>query len=88
MSFYKIRIQLILLNVLLLLVPSGVLADDFKLIPSLAVREEYNDNIFGSVSDTVDDFITTISPGLELVERTERLDLGLSAIVSPFFYCG
>jgi hypothetical protein len=86
MSFSKIRIKLLLLNVLLLLLPPGVLADDFKLIPSIAVREEYNDNIFGSSSDTVDDFITTISPGLELIQRTDQLDLKLLAIVSPFFY--
>lgn len=71
---------------LAMILSSGVLADDFKLIPSVAVREEFNDNIFGSSSDTEDDFITTITPGLELIEHTERLDLNLSAKVSPFFY--
>jgi hypothetical protein len=69
-----------------MMLPSGVLADDFKLIPSIAVRGEFNDNIFATSSDTVDDFITTISPGLELIQHTEKLNLNLLAIVSPFFY--
>jgi hypothetical protein len=86
MSYYKIRIQLLLINVLLLLFPTGVMADEFNLIPSLALREEYNDNIFFSYSDTIDDFITTVSVGLELTERTDQLDLSLLGIVSPFFY--
>jgi len=62
-----------------------IMADEFKLIPSIAVRGEYNDNIFYTADDTEDDFITTISAGLELIERTERVDLNLSALVSPFF---
>ena len=66
--------------------PTGVMGDDFKLIPSLAVREEFNDNIFGSSSDTLDDFITTLYAGLVLIERTERLDLKLSGEIAPFFY--
>ena len=85
MLFYKIRIQLLLLNVLLLLLPSGVLAE-FNLTPSLTVREEYNDNIYFDYSDAIDDFITTVSAGLELTERTEQLDLSLAGTVSPFFY--
>ena len=64
--------------------PAG--ADDFQIIPSLAVREEYNDNIFFAEQDEVDDFITTISPGLKVIERTERFDGRLSGTVAPFFY--
>jgi hypothetical protein len=73
---------------LVLLALSSMLAeaDDFQIIPSLAVREEYNDNIFFTEKDGTDDFITTISPGLKVIERTERFDGNLSAIVAPFFY--
>jgi hypothetical protein len=71
---------------LMFLFPNLGRADDFKLIPFIGVREEYNDNIFYTVNDTVDDFITTIRLGLGLIERTERLDLNISATVSPFFY--
>jgi len=61
-------------------------ADEFKLIPSISVRQEYNDNILYTSRDETDDWITTISPGLEMIQRTEQLDLNLSAIVSPIFY--
>ncbi len=79
-------VRIICLVALVSTLPSGVRADDFKLIPSLAVREEFNDNIFGSYSDTLDDFITTLYAGLVLIERTERLDLKLSGEIAPFFY--
>ena len=61
-------------------------AEDFQIIPSLAVRQEYNSNIFFSESDKEDDFITTISPGLEISEKTELLDMDLVGRVAPFFY--
>jgi len=61
-------------------------ADEFQLVPTVAVREEYNDNIFFSSDDVEDDFITTIAGALELIERTERLDLNLFGGVAPFFY--
>jgi opacity protein-like surface antigen len=54
-------------------------AGEFKLVPSIAVREEYNDNIFFEDHGEIDDWITTISPGLTLSHRTEQLDLNLSA---------
>jgi hypothetical protein len=52
-------------------------ADEFKLTPSLAVKEEYNDNILYSTTNTQKGFITTLSPGLALTERTERMDLAV-----------
>ncbi len=74
------------LAALVMMLPAGALADDFQLIPSLTVRGEYNDNIFGSADGEEEDFITTVSPSLELIERTQRLDLRAAAKVSPFFY--
>ena len=71
---------------LAMIIPSGVMADDFKLTPSLGVSGEYHDNIFYSSDNTEDDFITTFHVGLELTESTEWMDLKLAGIVSPFFY--
>jgi hypothetical protein len=65
---------------------NDIMADEFKLIPSIAVREEFNDNLFFDEDDEEDDYITTVSVGLEVIERTQRLDLDLSATVSPFYY--
>jgi len=60
--------------------------DEFKLIPSLSIKEEYNDNLFFTEKDKKDDFITTITPGIELIDRTERLDLNLSARLGGLIY--
>jgi len=65
---------------------NDIMADEFKLIPSIAVREEFNDNLFFTENDEKDDYVTTVLAGLELIERTQRLDLYLSATVSPFYY--
>jgi uncharacterized protein (PEP-CTERM system associated) len=61
-------------------------ADEFKLTPSVAVRQEYNSNIFFDSSNEKDDFITRVKPGLELIERTERIDLRLAGFVTPYVY--
>jgi len=60
--------------------------DQFEVKPYLAVRGEYNDNIFFIPEDEVDDYILTIKPGIEFTERTERLEAKLSGEVAPFFY--
>jgi hypothetical protein len=64
----------------------AAMADEFKLTPSIAVRQEYNDNIFFDSSQEKDSFVTRVIPGLELIERTERLDLRLTGAVTPYFY--
>jgi hypothetical protein len=63
-----------------------VRADIFELKPSIAVRGEYNDNIFYIPENEVDDYILTVKPRLELIQRTERLNAKVSAQVAPFFY--
>jgi hypothetical protein len=60
--------------------------DEFKLTPSLAVKEEYNDNILYSQENTEKAFITTLSPGLALTDKTERLDLSLSGRLDHRLY--
>lgn len=44
--------------------PLGARMGGFLLFPSLGVSMQYNDNIFAEESNTVDDFITVISPQL------------------------
>ena len=69
----------------LALLPSAN-ADDFEIIPSVLVREEYNDNIFFTNDDRIDDFITTLAGSVEVIERTERLDAYLLGRIAPFWY--
>ncbi len=53
---------------------------------SLSLSEEYNDNIFLDNEDRKSDFITYISPGIDLSARTPRSDIGLSYSTSFSFY--
>jgi hypothetical protein len=53
---------------------SSARGDEFRLVPSFAVREEYNSNIFVTQDDPERDFVTTLSPGVEIIKRNERLD--------------
>ena len=71
---------------LAMMLPFGVKADDFKLTPSVGVKGEYNDNLFFDTSNEVDDTITTLFGGLALLNRTERLDLDLSARLDGVMY--
>jgi hypothetical protein len=75
MNFRRFLIVLLLLR----LYPSLVWADDSRVVPSVAVREEYNTNILFSGYDIKRDAITTVSPGVEIVDRSDRLDTDLSA---------
>ena len=80
------NLKVIVFLVIILTWAGQLPADEFQIIPSLAVREEYDDNIFYSSSDKEDDFVTTVAGKLELIERTERLHLNLSGRVAPFWY--
>lgn len=74
------------LFLLALFLPGRASGYEFRLVPSAAVKEEYNDNIFFATSAEQDSFVTTLSPGLALTNRTERLDLSLSGVMHWIFY--
>lgn len=67
-------------------VPAPVMGQELKLTPSLATQEEYNDNIFLSSGNRIDDFITTVTPALELSSRTERRNASLSGGINWLKY--
>jgi hypothetical protein len=54
-------------------------ADERKFTTVLSAGEKYNDNIFYSYDDEIDDYITEISGTLRFLNRTERTGLNLSA---------
>jgi hypothetical protein len=62
------------------------LADELKLTPSLTIKEDYNDNIFFSTVDSTSDFVSTLSPGIELSDRNERLDASLLLRLNGILY--
>lgn len=67
-------------------VPMPLLADELKLIPGLSLQEEWNDNIFLSFHSRQADFITTLSPFLDISSSTERRYLGLSTGIHVLNY--
>jgi hypothetical protein len=60
--------------------------DDFTLTPGLALKQEYNDNIFFDSDHERSSFISTASPRLSLVDRTERLDARIDGRLDLLFY--
>ena len=72
--------------VLMAAFPDLLLGQELKLTPGLSVSEEYNDNIFLTTSGKRDDFITTLTPSLEISSRTERRDAKLSGGINWLEY--
>jgi hypothetical protein len=72
--------RFVTLVLLMLACPALVWGDEICFVPSLAVNEEYNSNILlATEADNVrKDYITIISPGFEMADRTERFDSLLS----------
>ncbi len=62
------------------------LADELKLVPSVTAKEEYNDNVFFSTSDRRSDFISTLTPGIELSDRSERFEADLLLRLNGIVY--
>lgn len=70
--------RFILAIVLLQMCQAIAWGDEFRLVPSIAVREDYNSNVLFSTAGAQSDFITTVSPGLEMVDSTGRMDTDLN----------
>jgi len=68
--------------ILLLLLPLTTMADEFRLVPSVAAKQEYNDNIYldpkGGNAPT-HDWISTFTPKLEMIKNTEILGMSCRA---------
>jgi len=84
MATKKFFIGLTLLSMFLAV--NQAFADRRELDVFLGARGEYNDNIFFTAEDTVNDFITTLSGGLKFLNQTERTELYLSGIVGRLIY--
>ncbi len=83
-KFILVLGALIFVNVLI--GHGDVLADADDLVLSVGVKEEYLDNIFFTQDDKVDDFITTLSAGIDARKRTERLSAGLKGLFDGVIY--
>ncbi|OGP79846.1 MAG: hypothetical protein A2Z13_08265 [Deltaproteobacteria bacterium RBG_16_64_85] len=60
--------------------------DETRVVPSLALKGEYNNNPFFTEKNPKESYVGTVSPGLKLSRRTERLDAVLSSVVDGVYY--
>lgn len=72
--------------VLMAAFPVQLLAAELKLMPSIALKEEYNDNIFLDINNKQSDFITTYTPSLEISGATEQRSLSLLTGINGLVY--
>lgn len=70
----------------LLPMPAAALANEFRVVPSVALEGKYNSNVFFDTVNKTRDSVAIIAPGLELIDRTERLNLNLNARGSQYLY--
>ncbi len=84
--FKSLRILTYLLIMTTIVPAHFALANELKLLPSVTLKEEYNDNIFFSVNDRKSDFVSTLTPGIELSDRSERLDANILLRLNGILY--
>ena len=76
----------LILIIIMQILPSVVQASEFHLVPSVALREDYNSNVLLSSDDVRNDFVTALSAGIAMIYRTETLDSDLSARMDRLEY--
>lgn len=84
-GLFHVQIFLAIIAGLLLDGSQAALADDFNIIPSIGIREEYDDNILFS-EDKLRDYRTVIIPGITVQEKSERLDANMMANAKAIRY--
>ena len=60
--------------------------NEMQITPSLGLQTEYNDNIFFSDTDELDDYIVTLSPQLKYTQDSSRLNLELGGRLDSIRY--
>lgn len=77
MNFKPIVVLSATLSLLLSLLPCRILAEErvVELTPSVSLGEEYDDNLYLSAENPTSDYLTTLTPGLDLTFRSQKDDL-------------
>ena len=73
-------------SILLYFSTAIVFAAETKLVTSVGLKQEYNDNILYTKNDKNDDFISSVIPSLKLTHATEILNLSAQAGWEALFY--
>ena len=59
---------------------------NWKMTPSLAITQAYNDNIYFRTEEKIGDWRTNLAPKLELASKTERMKAGIIARFNGIYY--
>jgi len=66
--------------------PLGIRMGAFRFFPRMALAESYDDNIFATDTGEIDDYITVISPALQLRSGWNNHALNFFASADAFYY--
>lgn len=66
--------------------PIGIRAGSFMILPTLTVGGRYNDNIYATDTNEIDDFITTVDASVSVESQWSNHALNFSAGLSQDFY--
>ena len=66
--------------------PGTLRAQDVTLVPGLALRQEYNDNVAATTVDRRSDYITALSPSLSLSHQSETAQATATGGVNALYY--
>jgi len=80
------KIVLSTCSILLFFFAAIVFSAETKLLTSVELKQEYNSNIYFSLSDETDDFISYLDPTLKLTHATEKFNLSALANWSGWLY--
>ncbi|OIP48287.1 MAG: hypothetical protein COX17_01785 [Deltaproteobacteria bacterium CG23_combo_of_CG06-09_8_20_14_all_60_8] len=76
-----------LMTAFLVVAPAPARGGEFRLVPSVKVQEEYDDNIFYAAKESQEsDFVSTVTPGVELKVEDPRLAASLKGSVAGISY--
>src|SRR4030067_2617389 len=68
--------------------PSFVWGKEFRLAPSISFNNTYNSNSLISANEIKRDFVTTLSPDVEMVNRTGRFNTDLLVRLDRLYFAG
>lgn len=82
-NYKAVRVSAFLLSIF---AATSAFAEKKVFTPSVEVKKEYTDNLFFSSQNVVEDFITTVSPGVVASRETERYKASLQVRLDALAY--
>jgi hypothetical protein len=85
-SFMSLMMLIVYMTIPMIMLPGPVRGDEFKVVTSASLKEAYNDNVYFTTTGRKSDWVSTLSPAIELIDKTERFEGSLSARFNGIYY--